>query len=162
MLENPSYKKIFSYHITIIIMTAQEILTQRYGKPTAASFESKWMVIWKVQVDFPWFPKKTIYIHKDFKAKLAIAFTALQQNNLHKEIKTCEGAFNIRLVRGSKSVYSIHSWGCAIDMNANDNPLGAVGKWSTAFLHTMEISGVFCGANWIGRKDPMHFALVNG
>ena len=143
-------------------MTAQEILTQRYGKPTAAGFETKWMETWKVQAEFAWFPNKAIYIHKDFRAKLQLAFAALQQNNLHKEIKTCEGAFNIRLVRGSKSVYSIHSWGCAIDLNAKDNPLASSGKWSPAFINTMEISGIFCGQQWIGRKDPMHFALVNG
>ncbi|MFT3908263.1 MAG: M15 family metallopeptidase [Ferruginibacter sp.] len=143
-------------------MTAQEILTQRYGKPTASNFESKWMVVWKIREEFAWFPKAKIYIHKDFMAKLRVAFTALQQNNLHKEIKTCEGAFNIRLVRGSSSVYSIHSWGCAIDMNAADNPLASTGKWSTRFIQTMETCGIFCGQNWIGRKDPMHFALVNG
>ncbi len=143
-------------------MTAQDILTQRYGKPTAATFEGKWMEVWKIKQDFDWFPKKTLYLHKDFKTKLMLAFSTLEQAGFYKEIKTCEGAFNIRLVRGSKSVYSIHSWGCAIDMNAADNPLASAGKWSAGFIQTMESCGVFCGQNWIGRKDPMHFALVNG
>lgn len=143
-------------------MTAQDILTQRYGKPTAANFENKWMTVWKVQEEFAWFPKKTIYIHKDFMQKLRPAFAALKQSGRQSEIKTFDGAFNIRLVRGSKSVYSIHSWGCAIDLNAAINPLGSAGKWSAAFIHTMELNGIFCGQNWLGRKDPMHFALVNG
>jgi D-alanyl-D-alanine carboxypeptidase len=143
-------------------MTAQDILTQRYGKPKAANFESKWMVTWKVKESFPWFPNKTIYIHKDFMALLQKAFTALQQAGLHTQIKTFDGCFNIRFVRGSKTVYSIHSWGCAIDLNAKDNGLATSGKWTPAFINTMEACGVFCGQNWHGRKDPMHFALVNG
>lgn len=143
-------------------MTPQEILTQRYGKPTAATFESKWMMVWKIQQDFPWFPQKTLYIHKDFKTLLFTAFNNLQLANVHTEIKKCDGCFNIRLIRGSKSVYSIHSWGCAIDLNAAQNPLGGSTSWSANFLQTMESSGVYCGANWIGRKDPMHFALING
>lgn len=91
-----------------------------------------------------------------------MAFARLQQLNLHTEIKTFDGCFNIRLVRGSKSVYSIHSWGCAIDLNAADNPLASAGKWSADFISVMVNSNIYCGQNWLGRKDPMHFALVNG
>ena len=143
-------------------MTAQEILIQRFGKPDAANFQSRFMVSWKIQQDFPWFPKKTVFINQEFMAKLKPAFQLLESNSLHTEIKTFDGCFNIRFVRGSKSVFSLHSWGCAMDLNAAINPLGSAGKWSNDFINIMEISGIFCGQNFIGRKDPMHFALVNG
>lgn len=143
-------------------MTAQEILTQHYGNPKEPSFQNTWMITWNVQQDFPWFPKKKIFIHKDFMIVLKRAFHALEAVNLHTEIKVFDGCFNIRFVRGSKTVLSVHSWGCAIDLNAAENPLATSGKWPEAFIETMTSSGVFCGQNWTGRKDPMHFALVNG
>ncbi|MCW3070341.1 MAG: hypothetical protein JWO44_231 [Bacteroidetes bacterium] len=143
-------------------MTAQEILESRYGSPQAGNFESKWMTLWEVKKEFTWFPKKTIYIHKDFCELLKGAFKDLERLNLHTEIKFFDGCFNIRLVRGSKTVYSIHSWGCAMDLNAAENPLASEGVWSREFINVMVNHGIFCGQNWIGRKDPMHFALVNG
>jgi hypothetical protein len=143
-------------------MTAQEQLVLKYGNPSDPLFEQKWMTAWNIKADFKWFPKKTIYIHKDFKDLLLPAFQKLEQLNLHTEIKSFDGCFNIRLVRGSKRVYSIHSWGCAIDLNALDNPLASEGKWSKAFIEVMVNATIYCGQNWIGRKDPMHFAIVNG
>jgi hypothetical protein len=143
-------------------MTVQDKLTAKYGNPKDSNFESKWMVKWEVKKEFSWFPKTSIYIHKDFKAKLQIAFARLELLHLHTEIKTFDGCFNIRFVRGSKSVYSIHSWGCAIDLNAVANPLASSGVWSNDFIKVMVNSDIYCGQNWIGRKDPMHFASVNG
>jgi hypothetical protein len=143
-------------------MTAQEQLTLKYGNPKDVAFEPKWMVKWEIKKEFSWFPKTNIYIHKDFKEKLQVAFAKLEQLQLHTEIKTFDGCFNIRFVRGSKKVYSIHSWGCAIDLNAEENPLASAGKWSANFIAVMVNCNVYCGQNWLGRKDPMHFALVNG
>lgn len=141
---------------------AQRLLYGRYGDPRAQGWESKWMTRWEIRKEFSWFPAAAIYIHKDFKPKLTAAFRELEAKGLHHEIKTFEGAFNIRYVRGSNSALSVHSWGAAIDMNAAENPLGTAGKWSQQFLETMLVNGIFCGQNWVGRKDPMHFALVNG
>ncbi|XZF16135.1 M15 family metallopeptidase [Chitinophagaceae bacterium MMS25-I14] len=142
--------------------SAQQLLYIRYGDPRLPGWQKKWMIRWEIRKDFSWFPAGSIYVHKDFKVQLGNAFRQLEVNKLHHEIKTFDGAFNIRYVRGSDVVLSVHSWGAAIDMNAAENPLGAAGKWSAAFLEAMLLNGVFCGQNWIGRKDPMHFALVNG
>jgi len=142
--------------------TAQQILYRRYGDPRSPGWQNKWMELWEVKKDFPWFPKRNVFIHKEFKPKLHDALKELEQKGLHKEIKTFDGCFGIRTVRGSKTALSVHSWGCAIDMNAAENGLGTAGKWSTAFLEIMLLNGIFCGQNWVGRKDPMHFSMVNG
>jgi len=142
--------------------TAQQQLFARYGDPRVAGWENKWMALWHVQKTFPWFPKKSVYIHKDFAAKLQQALTVLEAKGLHQEIVSFDGCFNIRRVRGSRSVLSVHSWGAAIDLNAAANPLGSPGKWSEAFLQVMQQNGIYCGQLWQGRKDPMHFAIVNG
>lgn len=135
---------------------------ERYGDPRTKGWESRWMMLWNVRKEFPWFPKERLYLHKDFQPLLETAFGELQRTGLHREIKTCEGTFAIRTVRGSHAFLSIHSWGAAIDFNAAANPLGSVGEWSPAFLQAMRSAGLYCGADWRGRKDPMHFAMVNG
>jgi hypothetical protein len=141
---------------------AQQILYTRYGDPRTPGWESKWMTLWPVREQLPWFPQAKIYIHKDFKEALLPALKALETAGLHQEIKSFDGCFNIRHVRGGYSVLSIHSWGAAIDLNARDNPMATLGKWSPAFIATMAKHGIYCGQSWTGRKDPMHFALVNG
>jgi hypothetical protein len=59
-------------------------------------------------------------------------------------------------------VLSVHSWGAALDLNAEENPLGSNGKWSDDFISVMHQNGIYCGQLWDGRKDPMHFSMVNG
>lgn len=141
---------------------AQQMLYRRYGDPRDEGWAGRWVEAWQIQKDFPWFPAEEIYLHKDFKPRLRDAFKELEQKGLHKEIQSFDGAFCIRNVRGSECALSIHSWGAAIDMNAVQNPVGTAGKWTCSFLEVMLLNGVFCGQNWVGRKDPMHFAMVNG
>lgn len=141
---------------------AQLLLFTRYGDPRVAGFEQKWITEWFVQDEFPWFPKRTICVHKHFKALLQNAFRDLTALGLQTEIKTCDKAYIVRHIRGSKGVMSVHSWGCGLDMNVNENLLGSVGSWSKEFIEVMVNNNIYCGQNWIGRKDPMHFAMVNG
>ena len=141
---------------------AQLKLYTRYGDPRASGYEQKWLTFWEIKEEFPWFPKKNISVHKHFKALLEAAFKELQLSNLFSEIKSFDGGHKVRMLRGSKGVMSLHSWGAAIDMNASENPLGGAGNWSAAFIEVMEKHGICCGQSWNGRKDPMHFAMANG
>ncbi|RYZ53720.1 MAG: M15 family peptidase [Sphingobacteriales bacterium] len=141
---------------------AQLMLFTRYGDPRDVGFEQKWITEWFVQEQFPWFPKRDISVHKHFKPFLEHAFRDLAVLGLHEQIRSCDKAFHIRPIRGSKEVLSVHSWGCAVDLNVRENPLGSSGNWSKEFIEVMVNSNIFCGQNWIGRKDPMHFAMVNG
>lgn len=140
---------------------ANDLMNQKYGQP-GAKYQAAFCMIWNVQQDFPWFPAKQIFINKDFKAKLFKAFTALEAAGLHTEIKTFDGCYNDRAVRG-KSALSMHAWAAAIDLNASTEKLGQVQtNWSEDFLQTMRNAGIFWGGDFINRKDPMHFALVDG
>ena len=140
----------------------QRFLFTRYGDPRIKGWGNKWMLMWKVQQTFGWFPEARICVHKDFQPGLYKAFSELEYLGLHEEIKTCDEAFGIRLITGSDSVLSVHSWGMALDLNAEDNPLGSDGNWSEDFIDIMRRNGIYCGQNWTGRKDPMHFSFANG
>lgn len=140
----------------------QLVLYTRYGDPREAGWENKWINLWHVQEQFKWFPGEYIKLHKHLRPLLEAAFLELQNLNLHNEIRSCDCCFDIRNIKGSEAVLSTHSWGAAIDLNAADNPFGSLGKWSEKFITTMEHNKLFCGQSWPGRKDPMHFSMVNG
>ena len=141
---------------------AQVLLYTRYGDPRDSGFDNKWITEWHVHQHFSWFPEANIRIHKHLVPILDKAFKALERAGVQREIRSCDNCFEIRNIKGSDAVLSVHSWGAAIDLNAKENPLGSMGKWSQAFINIMSDSGVFCGQNWQGRKDPMHFSMVNG
>ena len=148
-------------------MTAQERLQREYGAPSAAYLREH-CIIWQVQNDFKWFPVGHFLVNDELKALLFNAFTALEKGGLHTEIKTFDGCYNDRSVRGRGAI-SLHAWAAAIDLNAETN--GMVehptdeqrrGGWSEAFIDTMKKAGLFFGGDFIERADPMHWALLDG
>lgn len=149
-------------------MTAQNIIISKYGVPSE-DYKSKYCEMWEISKDFPWTkdvlvygkPWNKIFINKDFKRKLSVAFTNLEKAGLHKEIKTFDGCYVLRQVRG-KNAISLHSWAMAIDFNSETEKLGQeYTNWSGQFIGIMKAAGIYWGGDW-RRKDPMHFALYNG
>lgn len=140
----------------------------RYGPIVNAKWadEAKWMVVYKTPA---WFassvtnsltnkPCDKIYINKDLMSMLNKALELVKERNLCGEIKTFDGCFNIREVRGMKGVPSCHCYGTAIDFNAADNPLGADVKFSNKLLDCFREAGFTLGAEFT-RKDGMHFSV---
>ena len=140
----------------------QLLLYTRYGDPGTAGWENKWLTEWKVQDDFSWYPIPQLTIHKHFKPILQKALAALERANLHTDIREAGVCYEVRCIKGSESVLSVHSWGAAVDFNMAENPLGSRGRWSDEFLNVMEANEICCGQRWSGRKDPAHFSMVNG
>ena len=140
---------------------AQLILYTRYGDPRQPGWRNKWIHKWQVQQLHPWFPVKEIEMHKHFWPLLQDAFLELEKSGLHTEIHSCQSPGKLVYVHGGP-VLSVHSWGAAIDLNPEDNPTGTEGKWSQEFIKVFSKHGIFCGQNWTGIKEPMHFAMVNG
>lgn len=142
-------------------MGAQIAIIKQFGQPGTA-YQNKYCQVWHIQDDFAWFPNHSIFINNDFKAKLFTAFTALQKANIQAEIKTFDGCYNERSVRGMDST-SLHAWAMAIDLNASTEVLGQLkANWSAQFVAIMKAAGIFWGGDFKSRKDPMHFANFNG
>lgn len=96
-------------------------------------------------------------------ASLQRIFAKVQQNDktLYREIKTA-GMLCCRLIRGSKSSYSIHSWGGAIDLycGAGVVPLGR----PVTHLGVLRVYPYFHAEGWywgaeFSRADAMHFEV---
>lgn len=152
-------------------MLTNKDLYQAFGHPK----DEKNMILFDVPIELEigLIPRK-IYCNKVIIEPLKKAFQSLIERDFVKELKTWDGCFNVRPVRGYEKKYkdamrqkdlslaisllSIHSWGCAIDLNAFENGLGATPKLSKGFVKCFTDAGFDWGGNF-KRKDGMHFQL---
>lgn len=138
------------------MLTAKDCLA-RFGDPVAN--EKKHMFMWDVpaHLEIGTIPKK-VYCNKVMESPLTQAFKNLIETGHVKELKTWDGCFNIRNVRGRTSP-SLHSWGVAIDVNAAWNGLGKRPTLSDGFIKCFTDAGFDWGGIW-KRPDGMHFQLA--
>ncbi|MCC6172083.1 MAG: M15 family metallopeptidase [Gammaproteobacteria bacterium] len=74
------------------------------------------------------------------------------------------GCYNFRLMRGSTRL-STHSWGCAIDLDPDRNPLGRrwdpdAGMMPRAVVDIFRGEGATWGGTW-RRPDAMHYQFAD-
>lgn len=100
-------------------------------------------------------PTERIFCNKDIHLPLHEAFENILTAGCEAELKTFDGCYNVRMVRGSSTVFSLHSYAIAIDLNAKDNPLGGRSSWSDQFIRCFTDVGWIWGGDFT-RKDPMH------
>lgn len=115
--------------------------------------EHDWMTLWHAPQGFPF---RRIYCNTDVASDLDLIFDGILMCGLEKELKSFDGCFNIRKIRGSEKRWSLHSFGLAVDFNASTNRMGTLGD-----MHP-EIVDIFRSYGWkwggdFKRKDPMHF-----
>jgi hypothetical protein len=102
-------------------------------------------------------PWQTVYINADAMRPLIDVIELLHVRDLLKEIKTFDGCFSVRYVRGREGIPSLHCYGIAIDLNAEEMPLGSPSKWSEKFIRTWKEKGWQCGKDFATRIDAQHF-----
>lgn len=138
-------------------MVVSSTCLQKYGEPSASN---PCMVLFDVpsELEIGVIPKR-IYCNKDLVKPLTKALKALIKTGKVDELKTWDGCFNIRKIRGGNQM-SLHSWGVAIDVNAFENGLNQTPKLSAEFVKCFTDAGFEWGGHWRGRKDGMHFQLA--
>lgn len=112
--------------------------------------------------------KKGFRIHKKCKDSLERILNAIwlafdkDQNKLNVTgVTTFGGSFNYRLMRNGKAL-SMHSWGCAIDLDPINNGLGDV---TPKFANYPKIIKAFKDEGWVwggdwSNHDGMHFQMA--
>ncbi len=105
---------------------------------------------------------KNIYCHAKLTKTVCDVFSEIDRRGLRSQIKTYGGCFNFRSKRNGNKLSS-HSWGLAIDLNPDSNPMGKPGDMDP---HVVEVFRQFqfqWGGGWAGSsKDPMHFQFCTG
>lgn len=100
-----------------------------------------------------------IYCNKRMVEPLTAAFTNIKARGLANEVKTWDGCFNIRPMKGSGGRnYSLHAWGLAIDINAAWNGYRKKPTMSAALVRCFTDAGFDWGGTW-SVPDGMHFQL---
>jgi hypothetical protein len=107
-----------------------------------------------------------IRLHRLAVTPIVNVFDEIEERGLLDRIISFAGSFYPRLVRGSDTVLSNHSWGTAVDLNAPENWLGRqpakIGQ-KGCLLELVPIFnkyGFFWGGHYKRRLDGMHFELA--
>lgn len=138
-----------------IMVTSAQCL-KKYGQPTN---NNPWLVLWDVpaELEIGALPNR-LYCNKDLIAPLSQAFKNIIDRGLIDEVKTFDGCFNIRKIRGASSM-SLHSWAIAVDFNASWNQLGQIPTMSPELVACFTDAGFDWGGNF-KRRDGMHVQLA--
>jgi hypothetical protein len=137
------------------MVTSNDCL-KKYGQPSAAN---KCLQLWEPNDIIRKGPvPRRIYCNVDMVKPLRQALINLVTRGMMPELKTWDGCFNIRSMRGA-STMSLHSWGVAIDINASENRLGQIPVLSPGFVQCFTDAGFEWGGTW-KRPDGMHFQLA--
>lgn len=147
-------------------------LYKKYGTPNQNKVNCKRFEI-PYDLRFSILPN-VIHCHKDFINPLLTALTNLRDTGFWTELKTYDGCYVVRAIRGyekkledllgkkkiaeAMQYMSNHSWGTAIDFNAKENGIGMNPKFSAGFVKCFIDAGFVWGGNF-ERKDGMHFEL---
>lgn len=107
---------------------------------------------------------KTTRVHRKCAASLLRVFASIkdlyvQRTEIMEEAQDYGGVFNFRLKRGGSS-YSLHAYGAAIDLDADDNTFRD--SWPMRADMPIEIMEEFAREGWIAAGafwgyDAMHF-----
>ncbi|MCC6256208.1 MAG: M15 family metallopeptidase [Ignavibacteriaceae bacterium] len=120
------------------------------------------------------FPAR-IYCSKDLVKPLEAALSLIIEKNLDEELRTYDGCYNLRPIRGLEKKYnsaiskndittqmqclSAHCWGAAIDLDAAWNQLSKEPTINREVVKCFVFHGFEWGGN-MSRKDGMHFQLI--
>ncbi|HYD60729.1 MAG TPA: M15 family metallopeptidase [Noviherbaspirillum sp.] len=85
------------------------------------------------------------------------AFESIKKAGFENEVKNYSGIYARRSIRGFGSHPSTHSWGIAIDLEAEKYPLGSTKRMPDQIVQCFREAGFFYGGDFKSRKDPMHF-----
>jgi len=145
------------------LLRGEAALIKMFGEP--------WLDVdvWRVKhlrpVDVPKEPfahilkRGVIWANGYMAVPLRKAMVTIAEAGLASKLKTFDGCFNVRLIRGSTSKWSTHTWGIAVDFNAATNPLGAVPSLHPGIVAAFQTEGFMWGGDF-PRKDGMHFQYV--
>lgn len=154
--------------------TSQKLYTL-FGDPLESAFQKKYLYVWDVptKLELGVIPKK-IYCHASFAPVMEMFFKLIIERGLTHEIKTWDGCYNLRPIRGYEKHFdnlykagnkqdamkylSCHSWGAAFDINAAWNKLGKPSTLSPELVQTARDAKLIWGGDF-NRKDAMHFEL---
>jgi hypothetical protein len=140
-------------------LIGEPALIARYGRPweDVDAFWQKWGAPLELPHPLKRLTKRgRFWCNRDLVPILRAVFDQICDEGLSSHIKTYDGCFNVRKIRGTSTQWSIHSWGMAIDINAQTNAMGAEPTLHPRIVQIFLAYDFLWGGNF-KRKDGMHF-----
>jgi hypothetical protein len=151
--------------------SADTVLTQAQIKKTFGEFalghdpgsrievDSRWEARWITTTTVPQLGRITC--NRGVINALRAAMTEVTRRGLGAAVHTADfqrqgGCWSPRLVRFGAGQLSAHTWGIAVDINVDDNPLGVRPVQDARLVEIMARHGFSWGGNWL-RPDGAHF-----
>ena len=134
-------------------------------EPEGITITDQWEAKSLVKVTLPVRDRPVRFHHLAAK-QLAGLFAAWADAGLLPLVKTWDGSFNARFIRGSRTALSNHSWGSAFDINYQWNRLGRQpalrGQPGSvrALVPIAHQFGFYWGGHFAHRSDGMHFEIA--
>lgn len=97
-----------------------------------------------------------IYMNTDIASPFLLALQNILKRGFLGELKTFDGCYSVRNVRGYTNQPSAHSYALAIDINAKTNRLGETPGNSPGLVSCFTDAGFLWGGTF-KRMDGMHF-----
>lgn len=152
----------------VVVPNGRAEIVQTFGNPMLSGFAESCLDFVSVPKELnhafkfvdPKSKRHGFYCHKLLVIQFGNVYRKIVAAGLEKELKSFDGCFNIRNIRGKENM-STHSWGIAVDHNAATNPLGAEPKMHEGIVKCFEGEGFSWGGNW-KRPDGMHFQFAQG
>lgn len=138
-----------------------------FGDPLSAGWQGVNLAFCEVAPILKAFPVKKnstargFYCHKLLVSIFQTVFEEICLAGLSDEVKTFDGCFNIRKIRGSSNNMSLHSWAIAIDLNYKGNEFGNFKPEMSPEIIAIFKKYGFCWGGNFRRKDGMHFEYFN-
>jgi hypothetical protein len=138
------------------------------GNPEHVDIDDQWVAdnIVTVDVAHPTLGTIGIRFNRKGQGQLLALWKDWAENGLLDRIKTFDGGFSPRFMRGSNDTLSRHAWGAAFDINAKWNPLKAepalVGEEGCVreLVTIANKHGFYWGGHFRTRQDGMHFEIA--
>jgi hypothetical protein len=173
-----------SFPLTKVLTTSSEIneyLNKTGGKDVRVWFEVNPEYLskncTKIEIPLASGGSSNIVVHKQLKEVVQPAIDKIIKQKLNQYIKSCSGGLAVRNVTNGTRL-SNHSWGLAIDMNADIYPIGT--KFGEDGIYTkqnkkfvklrdfnefdlgfLKVAKIFQneGLTWLKNFDPMHVSI---
>lgn len=170
----PSFKPLYGGQRDALF---GEILFERVGESGSIKITNNWeaenisyVVIPQLKGVMNPYSRKpmsgTIALHKKIVEQTRAMFAEFEKQKLEKQVLTWGGSYVPRLVRGSSTVLSNHSFGTAFDINMEWNELNSQPALCGQKGCVRELAavaadfGFYWGGHYASRKDGMHFEVA--
>lgn len=112
-----------------------------------------------------WSPQlaRSVRVHTAIAPEVDETFRLLSEAGVWSRFRTYDGGYAWRQQRGNHKKLSTHSFGLALDFDADTNKQGQEGDMPAEIVRIFEACGWTWGGRFAGsRVDPMHFQFARG